>query len=102
MMSKKIVSGRSNIHKVNREKRPEFDEIAIYFSKEEWESLEEEQKALYKDVIMDNFRTLQSLGTINCKPPVVMKIEQGEEPYVTGYQHVNDNEHLIDTRKVFL
>ncbi|KAM4749122.1 uncharacterized protein WCC33_006551 [Rhinophrynus dorsalis] len=39
-----------------------FGEVAVYFSEEEWRYLRDGDKNLYKDVILDNYQTLQSLG----------------------------------------
>ncbi|XP_029448403.1 zinc finger protein 157-like [Rhinatrema bivittatum] len=61
-----------------------FEDIAIYFSQEEWESLEERQKELYKDVMMENYQTLISLGTGSptITPDIISHIERGEEPFI--------------------
>lgn len=41
-----------------------FDEVAIYFSDEEWEVLTEQQKALYREVMRMNYETVLSLGNV--------------------------------------
>ncbi|XP_075434162.1 uncharacterized protein LOC142471242 isoform X2 [Ascaphus truei] len=74
----------------------DFDKVAIYFSREEWDYLKEEQKEVYKDVMMENYRTLRSLGCVNVKPEIVSMIERGEEPYVTGNQKDKEKESPID------
>ncbi|XP_077123870.1 uncharacterized protein LOC143781259 isoform X1 [Ranitomeya variabilis] len=62
-----------------------FDDVAIYFTPEEWESLEEWQKDLYKEVMMDNYHTLQSLGIPVVKSELLLLIEGGDEPCVQGH-----------------
>ncbi|XP_073533235.1 uncharacterized protein [Phyllobates terribilis] len=62
-----------------------FDDVAIYFTLEEWGSLEEWQKDLYKEVMMDNYHTLQSLGIPVVKSELLLLIEGGEEPCVQGH-----------------
>uniref|UniRef100_A0A8C2QK29 Pogo transposable element with KRAB domain n=1 Tax=Cricetulus griseus TaxID=10029 RepID=A0A8C2QK29_CRIGR len=45
-----------------------FDEVAIYFSDEEWEVLTEQQKALYREVMRMNYETVLSLGNVFSGP----------------------------------
>ncbi|XP_066437350.1 zinc finger protein 569-like isoform X2 [Eleutherodactylus coqui] len=60
----------------------DFEDIAVYFSKEEWRCLGEEQKRLYKEVMMENYTDLCSQGSFYLKPELIFKIERGKEPCV--------------------
>ncbi|XP_068091517.1 zinc finger protein 814-like isoform X2 [Hyperolius riggenbachi] len=55
-----------------------FDDVAIYFTEEEWDILLEDQKTLYKEVMNNNYKMILSLN----QPDIISNIELGNEPYI--------------------
>ncbi|XP_015421184.1 PREDICTED: zinc finger protein 211 [Myotis davidii] len=58
-----------------------FEDIALYFSREEWSLLDEGQRQLYLNVMLENFELLSSLGCCcgaeNVETPTEQKISVG-------------------------
>ncbi|KYO17295.1 hypothetical protein Y1Q_0022350 [Alligator mississippiensis] len=67
-----------------------FEEVAVYFSKGQWDMLDPGQKALYKDVMLENYKTLNSVGLHITKPQVISQLEQGEEPWIPDLQDLEE------------
>ncbi|XP_034872624.1 zinc finger protein 84 isoform X4 [Mirounga leonina] len=59
-----------------------FEDLSVDFTQKEWQLLDPSQKDLYKDVMLENYSSLVSLGYEVTKPDVIFKLEQGEEPWI--------------------
>ncbi|XP_037676138.1 zinc finger protein 382 isoform X1 [Choloepus didactylus] len=60
-----------------------FTDVTVDFTQEEWQQLDPVQKALYRDVMLENYCHLISVGFHMTKPAMIRKLEQGEELWTT-------------------
>ncbi|KAM5296134.1 uncharacterized protein AAES06_003167 [Glossophaga mutica] len=66
-----------------------FADIALYFSREEWCLLSEDQRCLYLDVMLDNFELISSLGCYGGAENVEALIEQTVPVRVSQAKNLN-------------
>ncbi|PKK18098.1 zinc finger protein 773-like [Columba livia] len=73
-----------------------FEDVALYFSPEEWAKLSGCQRQLYRGGMLEKYQMVASLGWATEKPEIICKIEREETPCVLDPpgEHQSNQTHV--------
>eukprot|EP00069_Balaena_mysticetus_P015670 bmy_11348T0 len=67
-----------------------FKDISVDFTQEEWGQLAPAHRNLYREVMLENYGNLVSVGCQLSKPSVISQLEKGEAPWMTEKEGPGD------------
>ncbi|KAJ7425759.1 zinc finger protein 398-like [Willisornis vidua] len=78
-----------------------FNDASFNFSEEEWKSLNEWQKELYRHIMKGNYEAVISMDAAISKPDMLSRIEQGEDPNAEDQEDSEAGETPTDPSEFF-
>ncbi|XP_073096720.1 zinc finger protein 2 isoform X1 [Manis javanica] len=69
-----------------------FEDVAVIFTDEEWKHLVPVQRDLYKEVMLENYKSIVTLGLPVPRPDVIFHLKKGDEPWIADFHGSEEKE----------